>query len=1438
MCAPRPLPHYRSLLTLGLLVVAASQTGWGAPPGVVDTTFDTDGKKTVDFLQDDRAQAVVVQPDGKIVVVGSDTLHFSVARLNPNGALDTIFATAAVPGILQVDFGGYDFAQAVALQPDGKIVIAGYTGPAVGGAGPNDFAIARVHSNGTIDTTFSGNGRQTVDFGADDRALGVAIQADGKIVVAGFTDNGSPDFAVARLNTNGSPDATFGGGDGNFDFSFGGDDFGQAVAIDEAGRILIAGYTNTGGGGGINNFAIARVNANGTLDMTFDGDGLRRVDFGFDDRGTGVAIQTDGRIVVGGFAALDFAIVRLNVNGTLDANFSSDGVHTVNLGLADRSTGLVLLHNGKIAMGGWTSAGVGVGNFAFVLLNSDGTADNTFDADGELIVDFGGTDQTGGIAVQPDGQLILAGWADVGGGGGATNFAILRVGADPPLDLTFDDDGRQNTNFGNDDEGRAVLVQPDGKIVVAGFENFATDDFAIARHNIDGTVDSSFSGDGRLNINFGGVDRAHAIGRQADGKLVVAGFTDQGPGSGPYNFAVARLNTDGTLDTTFDGDGTLTIDFGNDDRANGVTIQPDGRIVVVGSDSVDFAVARLNPDGSLDTSFSTDGKVVVDWPAASYEFAHAVALQTDGKIVVAGYTGPTPGGVGPNTFAIARLTPAGILDVTFDTDGRQTTSFGLGADDERIQGLAIQPDGRIVAAGSWDAGLADFAIVRYNTNGSLDATFSGDGRQSFTFGRPPSGGLEFARGVALQPNGKIVVAGYSDAGTAPALGPNDFAVARLNADGSLDTSFNDAGKLLIDFGNDDRAYGVAVVPATGAIVAAGFTSRDQNFAVMRLPGDAAPPLPSLTLNDVAVAEGNAGSILANFTVTLSAAVPFPVTVDVATANGSAVAPADYLAVPTIGILFLPGTTAQTVSIAVNGDTLDEPIEGYTVNLSNPGNATVADAQGLGTITDEDLTVTITSPTSDPATPASVSFLAVGGTALDAGGIATVTWVNDWGGAGTAAGTTNWSIPEVPLAPGVNVITVEARDLVGNATTDTLTVTVASLAYYLAEGATGAFFDYDLVLANPTGVAAPVSTTFLRDDGVTVVDARVLPPTSRTTIRVDDIPGLGSTAVSAVVTSTDVIPIIVERSMYWDGTYYGGHAGSSVPAPATTWLFGEGSQGFFDTYVLLANANAAPANVTVTFLLEFGAPVVRNYTVAATSRFNVFAGGIPELIDKSFSIVVTSDDPDHRRARDVFRVAAVQRGARIGGGECGVDGVVPRRGGDGAVFRHVHSGGEPEPGARDGDVHVPAVERGGDHAGEGDCGEHAADGERGVRGSAAGGCGGVDDGDVGSAGDLGAGDVLARTVYDLVRGTQQLRGDADGDEVGVGGGAVRGAVQLPDLHSARESEPDDGGDRADYVPEDRRDDAGEELRGQSDVTVQRGRQRDGAGAGRGAVWRAH
>jgi Ca2+-binding RTX toxin-like protein len=309
------------------------------------------------------------------------------------------------------------------------------------------------------------------------------------------------------------------------------------------------------------------------------------------------------------------------------------------------------------------------------------------------------------------------------------------------------------------------------------------------------------------------------------------------------------------------------------------------------------------------------------------------------------------------------------------------------------------------------------------------------------------------------------------------------------------------------------------------------------------------------------------------------------------------------------------TTASSI-LTVNGgtqidtltfDALDQAVSttASTIAVGGAIKVTHANIENVLFVTSHPLpTLTITSPTADPTTTASTPFLTLAGTAADDAEIASITWRTNHDESGRATGTTAWTAPNVPLASGDNVLTVTVKDSFGNEVADVLTVTVSAFTYTLAEGATGAFFDTDILLANPNGVAAPVAVTYLKGDGTTVSQTLTLAPTSRTTINVDRIAGLEATEVSATVTSTAALPLVVERTMRWDATGYGAHTEKATDGPATTWFFAEGSQGFFDTYVLLANPGPVQSKATVTFLLESGAPVVKEFTLAPTSRRTV------------------------------------------------------------------------------------------------------------------------------------------------------------------------------------------------------------------------------------------
>jgi uncharacterized delta-60 repeat protein len=314
------------------------------------------------------------------------------------------------------------------------------------------------------------------------------------------------------------------------------------------------------------------------------------------------------------------------------------------------------------------------------------------------------------------------------------------------------------TDFGSDrnDWGNALALQIDGKIVVAGRSypsTGANNDFALARYLPNGMLDTGFGNTGRVLTDFASdsEDAAFALALQPDGKMAGYAASD--------DFALARYSINGTLDPNFGHHGLVTTDFGNgrDDRANAIALQPDGKIIVAGSSynsrDLDFALARYLPDGTLDPDFGQQGTVLTDAGSGRSGVIEALVLQADGKILVAGYVAPD------HDIALARYLPNGMLDPSFGHHGLVTTDFGSGRT-ALAYALALQPDGKIVVAGFSvsTAGFMDLALARYRPNGSLDPTFGSGGKVLTDI---VSGDHDAAYALALQPDGKIVVAGYA-----------------------------------------------------------------------------------------------------------------------------------------------------------------------------------------------------------------------------------------------------------------------------------------------------------------------------------------------------------------------------------------------------------------------------------------------------------------------------------------------------------------------------------------------------------------------------------------------------------------------------------------------------------------------------------------------------
>ena len=376
-----------------------------ANPGDLDTSFDGNGKKAIDFGGTDAARVVLVQPNGRIVVAGGGAAadSFCVARLRANGTLDPTFGSG---GKRRIDFGGdHESVFGATLQPDGKIVLAGDSDLRV--------AVARLNPNGSLDTTFSGDGKKVFSWGAISRATAVLVLPNGKILLAGFSGPEGGNIQVARLNANGALDATFGTG-GKAAVDFGGDDFGLAMARQANGRILVAGRSSAAGA------VVARLRASGKLDPDFDGDGRLTLPGG--GSASAVLVQPDGKIIVAGNASGSemMTVTRLTPNGSPDATFDGDGTATIDFGsLSDLADDAVLQPDGKIVVAGSTQADEDV---AVARLNADGSPDATFGAAGKATVDFGVATFGNAVALQPNGRIVVAGQRT-----GGDDFAVARL---------------------------------------------------------------------------------------------------------------------------------------------------------------------------------------------------------------------------------------------------------------------------------------------------------------------------------------------------------------------------------------------------------------------------------------------------------------------------------------------------------------------------------------------------------------------------------------------------------------------------------------------------------------------------------------------------------------------------------------------------------------------------------------------------------------------------------------------------------------------------------------------------------------------------------------------------------------------------------------------------------------------------------------------------
>ena len=831
-----------------------------------DTTFGNNGKVITGFgASNNKATTVAVQPDGKIIVGGNsysaksksftegDSDNFTLIRYNSNGTLDNTFG---IEGKVITDyyqlFPNQNFDGRIIslkLQNDGKIVVIGVLS-GLNLAGGHTI-LSRYNSDGSLDVGFGANGIVFIDyFNINSNQNTLFIQPDGKIIVSDISlifinPIYFSDFRTHRYNGDGSVDDTF-GTDGSTITSFGnGYSSTNCTALQPDGKIIVVGgFTTTNG---ILKIAIARYSPSGVLDTSFDTDGkvLTSLEAGTQSVAYHVSVQTDGKILVAG-------------------NTYTTAIESTSLFIAK--------------------------------YNSNGSLDTSFDADGFATNNYSASylEQIRSILEQPDGKIVTTYFINYDDNVNFTDYVTRRFNSDATNDASFGTNGKVTTAVANGyNLANAVTLQPDGKIVVAGYSyeipNVKTE-LSMVRYTSNGSLDPSFSNDGMLTSGVeSSNDDLSILLVQPDDKLIAVGTKKNYAtnGTGYVDIILSKYNADGSLDAAFGSEGKVTSTFGeNLNRILGAIVQPDGKIVVANmyttfiDNTQHLELIRYNYNGAIDINFGINGKLSIN------SFAGLIS-QPDGKIItLEAFTDNQNNTI----FTVKRLNNNGTIDTGFGIDGSAALIGNLNVLSNTMgKNIAIQNDGKIVLCFTSpnQNNISGVKVIRLNTDGSIDSSFptaaaddgtyadavfikpdnkiivTGSYFSSFrTFQFNPDGSIDTTNGingvtsstlnvyntikdVVLQPDGKFIVAlsKYADP-----LENYDFVTRRFNADGTNDYDFglNSEGQITTSFYNTYDEIASIVLQSDNKIVLAGITTGliNRDFAMTRINNDV------LSVNDI------------------------------------------------------------------------------------------------------------------------------------------------------------------------------------------------------------------------------------------------------------------------------------------------------------------------------------------------------------------------------------------------------------------------------------------------------------------------------------------------------------------------------------------------------------------------------------------------------------
>jgi uncharacterized delta-60 repeat protein len=812
-----------------------------------------------------------------ILILAYLLFYSSYTHAQQAGTLDVSFNGTGKK--IETGFTANGLTIKMAQQTDGKIVTVATDKQTIGGFPFLIFKVTRYLVDGSLDNSFGTSGFSNLTFFANDANTinTVIIQNDGKILIcsSGSILNNSASVIILRLNTNGSLDTTF-DADGSLILQT--VQAGQleilSIALQTDGKIVGCGFVKNGA---TYQFAVFRFTTTGAFDNSFDTDGIVTVSFGnaLNYNATYCTVLADSKILVGGqllgSGGSDTKLVKLLPNGSLDTQFDFDGKLTIANNPFNHLNVIKIQSNNRILVGGGYNLGSYVQGEIIRLLPS-GVMDSTFATNGAYR--FLGTSECSNLLLQADERILVchtgtfSQWR-------MGYLSVSRLTTNGVSDNTFGTNGTVTTIVSPpanayEDNSYDFLLQKDGKIVVGGI-NFSSKNLTFARYH--GVTNFGSIGNKMITQIGPSTDQANAVAIRPNGKIISAGYSYNSINSASGNdFALIGYNADGSLDNTFGNNGIVKTEIApfSNDQIKAITILADGKILVAGETTSgtnkNIIVAKYLADGSgFDLTFGASGKRIVDISAT--DNVNAMAVQPSGTILIGGsvvngtnfdfmmarfgsngsYIGATitsfPNGYNVGfaltyqtdgkilmagqtggDFALVRYNSNATIDNTFGTNGKVITTFGTNSFEE-VRGIVLQTDGKILVSGNTDVnGTDDFAVVRYKANGSLDSTFGNLGKVIIGF---PSNTNDLYPLMSLHSNGKIALAGSVNFAS--------MGLCRLNSNGSLDTGFGISGKQTIDIGYSGTIPNALALQTDGKMLMAGYYRNGVNddFALVR-----------------------------------------------------------------------------------------------------------------------------------------------------------------------------------------------------------------------------------------------------------------------------------------------------------------------------------------------------------------------------------------------------------------------------------------------------------------------------------------------------------------------------------------------------------------------------------------------------------------------------